>query len=96
MKHYTLKQVIKRSNHFIYDRKARMSCVKPDSDFGYEFITIGNRNPVTMVFIKSPLLNDVACLGEHFGLSHPQDSDGSIIQYNSILGGYLYTWLKLG
>lgn len=95
MKHFTFKQIIRRTNHFYSDRKTRQMCVKPDIQGIGEFITIGNRNPVTVLFIASPELTDnEKPLSEVFGLSHPVDIDGSMIQYNSTLGGYLYTWLK--
>lgn len=94
MKHFTFKQVIARSNYFYSNKDARSMCVKPATCGIGEFITIGNRNPVTVVLFVSPELPEDIMLHEVFDLHHHENSDGSMIQYNKSLGGYIYTWLK--
>jgi hypothetical protein len=88
LKHFTFKEV---GDTFVAHRKS-LDLVVPDTCGTGEFVTIGNRNPVTAVFIKSPQLDDGTSFKDVFNLSHDADKHMSIIQFNRRLGGYLYSW----
>lgn len=87
-RHFTFKQV---GDTFVAHRKS-LDLVTPTNCGKGEFVTIGNRNPITAVFIPSPELEDGASLKDAFNLVHDSEKHMSIIQFNRRLGGYLYTW----
>lgn len=88
MPHFTFKQV---SDTFIKYRK-ELNLVAPTVCGIGEFVTIGNRNTITAVFIKSEFIEEGTDLSAAFGLSHDWEKYMSIIQYNYRLGGFLYSW----
>jgi len=92
MKHLTYKQV---SPSVYSDTSFRSNLITPLTCGVGEFVTIGNRNTITAVFIKSvPLAEETSNFNELFNLYHPSTMC-SILQYNNSLGGYLYTWANM-
>ncbi len=94
LKHYTFKQI----SPSVFDYNGAKQCfkfIKPDMCGIGEFVTIGNRNAITAVFIPSELLPEETDFSSLFKLvgGYNPDKHYSIIQYNSKLGGYLYSWV---
>lgn len=89
MRHFTFKHV----SPSVFDNGTQKDFlwVKPQTSGKGEFVTIGNRNTITVVFIKSEQLPTGADFNALFNLSHPIELM-SVIQYNVKLGGYLYSW----
>lgn len=91
MKHYTFKQVGNCVYH--YTSRKEINFIAPPTCGKGEFVTIGNRNTLKAVFIKSLMLPADTDFRALFDLpAFDIDTQMGIIQYNTNLGGYLYTW----
>ena len=88
MKHFTFKQV--GTCMFTSASAKYWPVIKPDTCGKYEFVTIGNRNTLTAIFISSPKLPENICALDFFEL--PYDGNERFIQYIPSIGGYLYAW----
>jgi hypothetical protein len=92
IKHYTAKEI--GPSIFCWGKWVKDHLITPTSCGTGEYILIGRVNKFKAVLVQSPYLPDVEDLSPLFNL--PKHPDGAtVVQYNSRLGGYLFTFSNL-